>query len=537
MLSNKNLIIIALSFFAILFSSCSLLFMKEKQTISIQTEEDNTLVYLNNTLIDIGIATPITINKTGAKQVVLKTSGYKEEYIALVLTKTNPWVYPLGIVDFFPYIYTLGTYKRTVLATPKTSLYNNSYFYKNETPFIYKNDKEKYVKIALIHFDIKNFDRDLIIKNVYWDENINEKLLMKTEIEVGDKLKEEKSLPLSLVFDEYKKPIVESKITSNINKLLIHTGYIDTSEKVSYDINNSLILKGMIKTITEYNVISKKASQTNRYKKYKIDMVWNCYTIYNELLESIEISSFSGDFVEKMDKASIYTEALEKNLLELQQDSLFRLLKQKNASSEVALPPLTINFPKKHVKNLSDASAATVSIKRNDKVQGSGFVISNDGYVLTSFQAIADKTLNMQESITIQISSGQELNAKIVRYNKIKDVALLKVDTTFDMGFLINTTSKYSNLTEVFTIGAISSTESGLSISKGLIYNTQSAANNDRIQLNTPLKKTSIGGPIFENDGTLHGIIQKKYYDQSSEGLSFGTPIYLISEYLKLTIK
>lgn len=266
-------------------------------------------------------------------------------------------------------------------------------------------------------------------------------------------------------------------------------------------------------------------------------MVWNCYTIYNEFLESIPISSFSGDFVDKMDKASIYTEALEKNLLELQQDSIFRLFKQKNTASETALTPLTINSPKKHVKNLSDASTATVSIKQKNKVQGSGFVISNDGYVLTSFQAITDKTLNMEESIMIQTSSGQELNAKIVRYNKLKDVALLKVDTTFDVAFQVFNTKKYSNLTEVFTIGAISSTESGQTISKGLIYNSQSATNNDRIQLNTPLKKTSIGGPIFENDGTLHGIIQKKYYDQNFEGVSFGAPIYLISEYLKLAIK
>lgn len=75
------------------------------------------------------------IEKTGTRQIVVRTPGYKDESIAMVMTKINPMVIPLGVLDVIPYIYTFGSYAQFVVATPKCNLYNESYSFMNKTPY------------------------------------------------------------------------------------------------------------------------------------------------------------------------------------------------------------------------------------------------------------------------------------------------------------------------------------------------------------------------------------------------------------------
>src|SRR5258708_16973951 len=55
--------------------------------------------------------------------------------------------------------------------------------------------------------------------------------------------------------------------------------------------------------------------------------------------------------------------------------------------------------------------------------QGSGFIISPDGYILTNAHVVADA-----DTVTIRLTDRREFRAKVVGADKQTDVALLKID-------------------------------------------------------------------------------------------------------------
>ncbi len=70
------------------------------------------------------------------------------------------------------------------------------------------------------------------------------------------------------------------------------------------------------------------------------------------------------------------------------------------------------------------------SRKRRSAGQGSGFIISPDGYILTNNHVVEDA-----DTVTVQMENGQEYTAKIVGTDPPSDLAVIKVDKT-DMPYL-----------------------------------------------------------------------------------------------------
>lgn len=122
----------------------------------------------------------------------------------------------------------------------------------------------------------------------------------------------------------------------------------------------------------------------------------------------------------------------------------------------------------------------------------------------------------------------------IVRYNKFRDIALIKVDKTFDKAFKLTNVKSFKNLQDVITIGAPKSVELGQSVSSGIISNERKSNNTNLIQLNMSVNAGNSGGPLFDASGTLHGVIVSKAIGNNTEGISFAIPGYLLQEYLNI---
>jgi len=107
----------------------------------------------------------------------------------------------------------------------------------------------------------------------------------------------------------------------------------------------------------------------------------------------------------------------------------------------------------------------------------------------------------------------------------------------FEKVFLLSDTKTFKNLSEVYTIGAPKSVELGQSVSLGLISNERTTNNNNLLQLNININGGNSGGPLFEKNGTLQGIIQSKLVGKDTEGVGFAIPSYLVSSYLNIQYK
>ena len=69
--------------------------------------------------------------------------------------------------------------------------------------------------------------------------------------------------------------------------------------------------------------------------------------------------------------------------------------------------------------------------KRNAIGQGSGFIISSDGYIMTNNHVVGDA-----DKVTVQLLDGREYEAKIIGTDPPTDVALIKIDADEKLPFL-----------------------------------------------------------------------------------------------------
>jgi S1-C subfamily serine protease len=193
------------------------------------------------------------------------------------------------------------------------------------------------------------------------------------------------------------------------------------------------------------------------------------------------------------------------------------------------------------VSNKKDAFQATVIVKtkENDKDagHGSGFAISKDGYVLTNYHVIAGENSSKQKEIVVITADGTELKAKIVRFNKFRDVALLKVENTFAKAFYLDNQNKADVMLDVYTIGAPKSIELGQSVSAGIISSMRDVNDNKYLQLGMSINGGNSGGAIFDTNGNLHGVVVSKLIGKNTEGVAFAIPSYMVANYLNLNAR
>lgn len=137
---------------------------------------------------------------------------------------------------------------------------------------------------------------------------------------------------------------------------------------------------------------------------------------------------------------------------------------------------------------------------------GSGFFITNDGYLLTNHHVIEDA-----RQIKI-LFNGTTLDAKIIAYDIDTDIALLKADGSFpSLKFSPSPTEKLGS--EVFTIGFPKPSLQGKSakVNRGVISGIEGfmgSANN--YQIDVAVQPGNSGGPLCDSKGCVVGMIVAK---------------------------
>lgn len=528
----------ALYFFVVAcsISSCTMIFLPNKQKITISTTNENAVVYENEYEIGRGKNITTKLKKDGAKQIVVQTPGYKDELVVMLPNKRPSAFYPLYILDFPTFYGPLLTFR-----VPKTFNYKSDWNLENTYKLDKKNGNEKFIIIddIKINFKSKNdFQKYDITSKGEVTEMINE-AIAERQVELKNKTKNDNNT-LEKINEKEKttNAINESKYLESVIKLLKKTEYIDTLNKIFQDDNNTILLEGEIRKMDIFTIY-RKSLLSPGLNKAGIGIQWYLKNIYDEIIDSVYTYEYSGeykiDFRKVTNVETFYNDAVENNYLKLRQTNEFQKNIVLSTDFSSKDEKLSIPQPKSIVKAVEDASIASVIVKRKDKGHGSGFAVSNDGYILTNFHVIAGENINQLEEVKVVLSNGDELDAKVVRYNRAYDMALLKVDFDFEKAFLLKSTKEFKNLLDVYTIGAPKSVELGQSVTMGMISNERKANKNNLIQLNMSINGGNSGGPLFDKTGMLHGVIQSKLVGYETEGIAFAIPAYIIPEFLNIS--
>lgn len=141
--------------------------------------------------------------------------------------------------------------------------------------------------------------------------------------------------------------------------------------------------------------------------------------------------------------------------------------------------------------------------------QGTGFLITRHGHVLTCAHVLGD-----EDMATVWIS-GKRYIADVINTDKKNDLAVLKLRNGAGNGLRpmsFRKAKRYSMGEDVFTIGYPLSRMLGNTarLSKGLISATRGMRDDpNQLQFSAGIQPGNSGGPLFDNHGVVVGVVQK----------------------------
>lgn len=140
---------------------------------------------------------------------------------------------------------------------------------------------------------------------------------------------------------------------------------------------------------------------------------------------------------------------------------------------------------------------------RRSAALGAGFVISEDGFVVTNNHVIEGA-----DEILVEFFSGEELPATVIGKDPNTDIAVLKVESDTPLSFVSFGDSDVARVGDwVMAVG--NPLGQGFSVSAGIISarnRALSGSYDDFIQTDAAINRGNSGGPLFNMDGEVIGV-------------------------------
>ena len=173
--------------------------------------------------------------------------------------------------------------------------------------------------------------------------------------------------------------------------------------------------------------------------------------------------------------------------------------------------------------------------------QGSGFVVSPDGYILTNSHVITTAGENVgggspeaASDVYVEFYDGERVPGRVVGFDIFNDVGLIKVDPRLHpvAPVPLADSSRVVVGEPVAAIGSPFGNESSLSV--GVVAATERSISSltsayslvDAIQTDAPINRGNSGGPLFDARGRVIGInAQIRSESGNAEGVGFAVPI------------
>ena len=190
-----------------------------------------------------------------------------------------------------------------------------------------------------------------------------------------------------------------------------------------------------------------------------------------------------------------------------------------------------------YAANVNSTVGITTSVTTNfwgyqstSAASGSGFIISDDGYILTNFHVIEDSS-----SISVSMYNGDSYDATLIGFDESNDIAVLKVDAEGLSPVILGDSSNLNvgdsvvaignplgELTFTLTSGAISAKDREVTFSGNVTMNL--------LQTDCAINSGNSGGALFNLYGEVIGVTNAKYSSSSSseasiDNIGFAIPI------------
>ena len=190
-----------------------------------------------------------------------------------------------------------------------------------------------------------------------------------------------------------------------------------------------------------------------------------------------------------------------------------------------------------YAANVNSTVGITTSVTTNywgyqttRPASGSGFILSDDGYILTNYHVVESST-----AISVSLYNGEKHDAALIGYDASNDIAVLKIEAEGLIPVVLGDSDKMNvgdevvaignplgELTFSLTAGAVSALEREVTTSSGITMNL--------IQTDCAINSGNSGGALFNLYGEVIGITNAKYSSSSSseasiDNIGFAIPL------------
>ena len=202
-----------------------------------------------------------------------------------------------------------------------------------------------------------------------------------------------------------------------------------------------------------------------------------------------------------------------------------------------------------YAQNVASTVGITTSVTTNyfgftttSAAAGSGFVLSDDGYILTNYHVIENST-----SIKVTMYDGSSYEAQLIGYDESNDIAVLKVDAenlspvvlgdsdNLNVGdSVVAIGNPLGELTFSLTAGVVSALDREVTLSGNVTM--------ELIQTDCAINSGNSGGALFNLYGEVVGITNAKYSSRSTseasiDNIGFAIPINSVRDIVESIIE
>jgi S1-C subfamily serine protease len=175
-------------------------------------------------------------------------------------------------------------------------------------------------------------------------------------------------------------------------------------------------------------------------------------------------------------------------------------------------PPIAIAWetaPKKPSKSaetlVADSRMAVVTVFAGDSL-GSGFLISRDGYLLTD-----EHVVGTSRYVRVKFVTGREVNGEVVRADRKRDVALVKLEGDIYPYLPLGESSRVQPGADVFAIGTPLEETFGQTVTKGIVSGYGEEDGQRILRSDVNIQKGNSGGPLLDRSGAVVGLSVNAY--------------------------
>ena len=169
-------------------------------------------------------------------------------------------------------------------------------------------------------------------------------------------------------------------------------------------------------------------------------------------------------------------------------------------------------------------------ITSSSNVSGTGFIVSENGYIVTNYHVV-EYAYTGNQTLTVVLHDGSRYTAAVVGVEESNDIAVLKIDAANLSPAVIGDSDSLSVGDTVYAVGnplgdlEFSMSTGHVSALDRVIKTDETVDSINMFQIDAAVNSGNSGGPVYNTRGEVIGVVTAKYSDTGVEGIGFAIPI------------